>query len=182
MKEYTYNENEIELVRHLLNYTPKKIWWDFVRYYFDYGEYYIKLNCVDKIADSQNKIDEAIIGEITREENAFKPDKDAKLVCENKKIDNAHIVRTFLYFSTFRDYSAPEKLTNRIKHKLKTLLTGKKDPAGDLISRTTGIGEELICHPKSDEAKKVNPAFANLLDIGLLLEIEGKFFKSIHRN
>jgi hypothetical protein len=178
MKEYIYKDKEIGLVLHLLNNQPKKIWWDFVSYAFDYGNYHLSLDCVDKQADTQNKFDEAIIAELSKVDKPFEPTEHTKLVCENKNIDNIYIVRTFLYFSTFQNYSEPKKLVNRVRYKLKSILKGKNDPIDDLISQSTGGGEEIICHPKSEEVNKINPDYSNLLDVGLLLEIEGKCLKS----
>jgi hypothetical protein len=114
LREYIYKENEIELIRHLRNNTPKKIWYNFMFYVFDYGNYHLTLECVDKQAKSQNKSDEAIVAELTRKNERYIHDEHSKLICENKPIDNIYIVRTFLYFSDFRNFSKPEKIANRI--------------------------------------------------------------------
>ncbi len=161
-----------------MNNQPEKIWWDFVCYVFDYGNYHLSLDCVDKQAATQNKRDEAIIAELSKVDKPFEPTEHTKLVCKNKNIDNIYIARTFLYFSTFQNYSKPRMLANRIGHKLKSILKREKDPIDDLFSRSIGGGEEIICHPKSEEINKVNPDYSNLLDFGILLEIEGKCLKS----
>jgi hypothetical protein len=178
LREYIYKENEIELIRHLRNNTPKKIWYNFMFYVFDYGNYHLTLECVDKQAKSQNKSDEAIVAELTRKNERYIHDEHSKLICENKPIDNIYIVRTFLYFSDFRNFSKPEKIANRIKYKVKSFINGKREPIDIIKSGITGMGTEYICHPKSKEAKKINLNFANLLDVGLLLEIENKYLKA----
>ncbi len=178
MREYIYKETEIELIRHLRNNTPEKIWYNFVFYVFDYGNYHLILECVDKEAKSQNKSDEALIAELTRKNEKYVPDEHSKLVCENKPIDSVYIVRTFLHFSDFRNYTKPEKIANRIGHKVKSFIKGKSDPLDEIISKTTGVGAEYICHPKSQEAKNVDLNFANLLDVGLLIEIENKYLRA----
>lgn len=177
MRKYIYKENEIELIRHLRNNTPEKIWHNFVFYVFDYGNYHLILECVGKQAKSQNKSDEAIVAELTRREEKYVPNEHSKLICKNKPIDNIYIVRTFLYFSDFRNFSKPEKIANRIKYKVKSFIKGKREPIDIIKSGITGIGTEYICHPKSKEAKKVDLNFANLLDVGLLIEIENKYLR-----
>ena len=62
-------------------------------------------------------------------------------------------------------------------------MTGKADAFGDISSKAIGGGEEFTCHPKSDEAKKVDPKHSNLIDCGLLLQIDGKCLKAfVERN
>ena len=178
MKEYIYKETEFEFIHHLRNNAPEKIWYNFVFYVFDYGNYHLILECVDKEAKSQNKYDEALIAELTRKNEKYVPDEHSKLVCENKPIDNIYIVRTFLYFSAFRNYSKTEKIANRIGHKIKSLIKGKTDPIDEIISKTTGIGTEYICHPKSKEVENVDLNYANLLDVGLLIEMENRYLRA----
>ena len=57
-------------------------------------------------------------------------------------------------------------------------MTGKKDPLGDIVSKTIGGCKEIICHPKSEEVKKVDPKYSNLIDCGLLIQIDGKCLKA----
>ena len=178
MREYTYKDPEIELIHHLWNNTPKKIWYNFVFYVFDYGNYHLILECESKEAKSQNKYDEALIAELTRKNEKYVPDKHSKLVCENKPIDSLYIVRTFLHFSDFRNFTKPEKIANRIGQKIKTILKGKSNPLDEIISKTTGVGAQYICHPKSKEAKNVDLNFENLLDVGLLIEIENEYLRA----
>ena len=182
MKKYIYKNKERELVLHLLNNQPKKIWYDYVCYIFDYENYHISLDCICREADTQNMFDEAIIAELSRIDKPFEVTEHTELVCENKNIDSIYIVRTFLYFSTFQKYSESKVLVNRIVHKLKSILTGRNDPFDELFSQSTGGSEEIICHPKSEEVNKVNPDDSNLLDIGLLLVIEGKSLKAFVEN
>lgn len=177
MKEYIYREQEIELIHHLLNNVPNKIWYNFVFYVFDYGSYHLILKCIDKEAKSQNKYDEALIAELSREDKEFVPTGDLTLICENKAIDKIYIVRTFLYFSTYRNFNKSEIFFKRIEHKIKSIIKGGKDPIGEIISKTTGVGAEYICHPKSDVVNNINLDYANLLDVGLLVEIENKYLR-----
>ena len=178
MRKYIYKETDIKLIRHLKNIRPLKIWYNFTFYVFDYGNYHLILECVDKVAKSQNKFDEAIIAELTQRNEKYVPDEHSKLICENKSIDNIYIVRTLLYFSDFRYFSKPEKIANRIKYKVKSFINGKREPIDIIKSGITGIGNEYVCHPKSKETKSIDLNYTNLLDVGLLIEIENKYIKA----
>jgi hypothetical protein len=41
-----------------------------------------------------------------------------------------------------------------VKQKLRVMASGKKDPIGDITSKTTGVHKEITCHPK------LNPDYA----------------------
>ena len=68
-----------------------------------------------------------------------------------------------------------EQVFNQTKHKLKTILLTKSDPVDALTAKATGGGMEYTCHPKSDEAKKVDAKYSNIIDCGLLLKIEEEY-------
>jgi hypothetical protein len=176
--DYTYKDSEIEFARYIKTNPPRKIWWDFTVYVFEYESFYFQIECVSEIADTQNKSDEAIIGQFTKHLETFIPGQETELVCENKKIDELYIARVFLYFTTFKEYSKAKRLFNQAKQKVKSFLLGKTDPIEQLLSSTIGGCEEITCHPKSIEAQSVNPKHSNLIDCGLLLQIEGKVLKA----
>jgi len=176
--EYTYKDKEIGFARHIKDNPPHKIWWDFISYFFDYGEFYYQIECTSEIADTQNEADEAIVGKFTRHPEPYFPDQNAKLVCQGKKIEAVYIARAFLHFTTNREYSRLERFFNRSIQQVKNIVTGKKDPIGDIVSQTLGGYEEITCHPKSEEAKNANPVYSNLIDCGLLIQIDGKFLKA----
>jgi hypothetical protein len=180
--DYTYKDSEIEFAKYLMLIPPEKIWCDFTTYVFDYGEFFFQIECVSEIADTQNKSDEAIIGQFTKHLETYVPTQYTKLVCENKRIEELYIVRVFLYFTTFKNYSKFEQLYKQTKQKLKTFLTGKKDVLGDILSKTIGGCQEITCHPKSDEAKNIDAKYSNLIDCGLLIQIEGKCLRAFVEN
>ena len=182
MKDYTYKERELEYVQYLKNYPPKKVWWDFVEYVFEYDAFYFQLECISEIADTQNESDEAIIAHFTKHEEPFKPRVETKLVCENKKIEDIYIARTFLYFSTVKNFSKLEMFYRQFKQRAKVFLTMKKDPFGDAVSESAGSHAEITCHPRSEEAKGVDPRYSNLIDVGLLIQIDGKCLKTFLEN
>jgi hypothetical protein len=176
--DYTYKDSEIEFARHIKTNPPQKIWWDFTVYVFDYSDHYFQIECISEIADSQNKSDEAIIGQFTKHLETYTPGQYTKLVCENKKIEDLYIARVFLYFTTFKEYSKIEQLYSQTKQKVKTFMTGKKDVLGEILSNTIGGCEEITCHPKSEEAKNIDRKYSNLIDCGLLIQIDGKCLKA----
>ena len=180
MKDYTYKQQELEYIRHIKSVSPTKIWWNFTTYIFDYDDFYYQLECVSEIADSQNQSDEAMIGEFTKNLEPYKPGQHAKLVCENKTIQELYIVRVFLYFTNFETYSKTKILFNKAKAKAKAkeLLTGKPDIFGDLVADSIGSCQEMTCHPKSKQVNKIDPKYFNLIDTGLLLQIDGKCLKA----
>jgi len=55
------------------------------------------------------------------------------------------------------------------------MLVTKKDPVAALTAKATGGVMDYTCHPKSSEAKKVDPKFSNVIDCGLLLKIEREY-------
>jgi len=157
---------------------PHKIWWDFVSYILDYGDFYFKLECVSEVADNQNDSNEALIGQFTKHYGTFVPGAHTELVCTNKKIEELYIVRVFVYFTLYRAFTKTEQLLNQLKQKIKTLLKGKKDPMADIISRTKGVHQEITCHPKAEEVRHIESKYANLIDCGLLSQIDGKYLKA----
>ncbi|WP_298144402.1 hypothetical protein [Flavobacterium sp.] len=176
--DYTYKDSEIVFARHIKANPPHKIWWDFTTIIFDYSDFYFQIECASEIADTQNKSDEAIIGQFTKHLEPYSPGQHTKLVCQDKKVEKLYIARVFLYFTTFKEYSKTEQFLNQVKQKVKTFLTGKKDPFGDVLSKTLCGCEEITCHPKSDEVKNVDPKYSNLIDCGLLVQIDGKCLKA----
>lgn len=179
---YTYNEPELKIIKQLLSKPPNAIWYNFVDYTFDYGGFYFKLECVSEKADSQNESDEAIIAELTKVNKEYKPTEHSVKVCENKPINEIHIVRGFLYFTPSRNYFVIEKIVKLVRTKLKQFFTQKRDVLGSLLASASSGYEEIVCHPNSRDVKKVNSKYTNLIDYGLLLEIEGKYLRAYITN
>ena len=167
--DYTYEGNEIGFAKYLMINPPQKIWWNFTSYVFDYSDFYFQIECVSKIADTQNKSDEAIIGQFTKYLETYIPGQYTNLVCENKKIEKLYIVRVFLYFTTLKEYSKLEKLYKQAKQKIKTFLTGKKDVLANIISQSIECSQEITCHPKSDEAKNIDAKYWLVSRVSIVL-------------
>lgn len=175
MRDYIYNNKEIELIKHIINNPPLKVWNDFVSYIFEYESKYIGIYCESRQAASQNKFDEAIITTILLRNGQFKPSGYMDLVCENQKITEAYIARSFLYFTTYTPHSATTFFSQRLTYLIKKVFLFKRDPVEKLTSKTIGMHEEISCHPDSAETKSVDNEYANLIDKGLLLKINDNY-------
>ena len=175
--EYLYNDNDLEIIRFIKNNPPKRIWYEYLSYVFEYESFYFTIEIQDEKADSINDYDEAIIGKITKISNEFQSSEYYTLICENKRIEELYVVRTFLYFTPIKYLSKLTIFKNKIINKIKSFFTKRNDILQKLLAETIGGCEEITCHPNSEQAKKVQKEYSNLLDCGLLLNIEGKYLK-----
>lgn len=170
MKAHTYGENIIELFRYLKRHTPKGIFSDeFYCVVFDYGDFHINAMPEDFVAASQNDTDEAITAKFERVDSIFQPRKDEKLLFQGKAISRLWILRTLLYFTDHILFNSEAEALGDFE------INSETDKAiADIMRKTTGGHDEVVCHPKSAEAESVNAEFANLVDAGAMLEIEDK--------
>ncbi|RYU86206.1 hypothetical protein EWM62_18545 [Mucilaginibacter terrigena] len=175
MKDYTYNNKEIDLIKHIVKNPPLRVWNDFVSYIFEYNANYIGIYCESREAASQNKFDEAIIATIVLTEGQFEPSEYMDLVCENPKITEAYIVRSFLYFTTHVKYTTAKRTLSRLLYFIQRMFFFKQDPLKKILSRTTGGHEEICCSPDSLETNSVDSQYGNLIDKGLLLKINDTY-------
>ena len=81
---------------------------------------------------------------------------------QNKAIDRLWILQTMLYFT---DYIPFDSEAEAIGDKTNPILV-------DLMKECPGRYEEVVCHPESEEAKGMNQEFANLVEAGIMLEID----------
>lgn len=151
-------------------HTPQRIFSD--EYYcvvFDYGDIHITVLPEDFVASSQNKFDEAIQAKFKRVDSTFQPREGEKILFQRKVIRRLWILRTLLYFTDHILYNSEEEALKDVEIKTET------DKAiADILRKTTGGHDEVVCHPKSVEAQTVNKDFANLVDAGIMLEIDDK--------
>ena len=178
MREFKFTDTDRQLIKELLTNIPSKIWHDYYRYVFDYGEYSIQLICEIGQAASQNNSDEAIYARIEKVNKKFDSLKQADLIGENLRIGKIYIARTKLYFTDHEDFTKNKIKARKHFNKLKQILTGKKDVIDDLISGTTGGHEEINCHPDYKTPKSIDQNCINILDSGLLIEINGKYLRA----
>ncbi len=170
MKTLLYNENTIALLKQLNRNAPERIFSEeFYCVVFDYGDFYITAKPEVSAADTQNDSDEAIAVKFERIDSSFQPNDSDKLLFQSKAIDRLWILRTLLYFTNHILYSSEEEALADfgIESDTDEVLT-------DILSKATGGHDEVVCYPKSAEAKNINKEYANLVDAGVMLEIEGK--------
>ena len=65
----------------------------------------------------------------------------------------------------FTDYIPFNNKAKAVKQETNPILA-------DLMKESSGGYEEVVCHPKSAEAEKANKKFANLVEAGIMLEID----------
>ncbi len=170
MQTFLYDEKTLELFKRLKSQPPKRILFDeFYHVGFDYGESYILATSKDFLAASQNKDDEAITIEFKEVNLPYKIHETEHVIFEKPLISRLFILRTLLYFTNHVTYINREEALDRMSLEEKTDKVLSK-----ILSESTGGHEEIVCNPQSEEAAKVDPDFANLIDAGILLEINGK--------
>ncbi|MDE3743887.1 hypothetical protein [Maribacter polysaccharolyticus] len=170
---YIFNEIEKDIIQRLKNSEPKRIWTEFIKVIFEYEEYYVELECVPEIASSQNKTDEAMTVKVREFKNSYLPSKNAKVIVENKPINDIKSVRTLLYFTdSITEPTKVKKIDSKWNRMLSKIAGTSKSEIEKLLDGTTSsYHDEVICKPNSDEAKKVNGEFSNLMDVGIILEL-----------
>jgi hypothetical protein len=170
MKVLNYGENTIGLFELLKRQTPKRIFSDeFYQVVFDYGDFHITALPEDFVAASQNESDEIINAKFERVDSAFQPNENDKLLFQGKAISRLWILQTLLYFTDHVLFNSEAEALGDFEIKSET------DKAiADIMRKTTGGHDEVVCHPKSAEAESLNKEFANLVDAGIMLEIEDK--------
>ena len=104
-----------------------------------------------------------------RVDSSYQPNEHDKLLFQNKAVSRLWILRTLLYFTDHVLYKSEAEALGDFEVKSKT-----DNAIADLLRQTSGGHDEVVCHPKSDEAQSVNQEFANLVDAGVMLEIDGK--------
>jgi hypothetical protein len=171
--EYTFNIIEKKIIQKLKKSEPKRIWTEFVKVIFEFEEYYVELECVPEIASSQNKADEAMTVKVREFKNSYLPSKNAKVIVENKPITDIKSVRTLLYFTdSITEPEQVKKIDSKWNRMLSKIAGIRKSEIEKLLDGTTSsYHDEILCKPNSDEAKKVNGEFSNLIDVGIILEI-----------
>ena len=170
MNSLLYKENTLALFDFLKRHPPERVFSDeYMQIVFDYENFHIIAFPEDFAAASQNKSDEIINAKFERVDSVFQSTGDDKLLFQNKEISRLWILRTLLYFTDHIIYSSEAEALGDFEIKSET-----DNAIADILRQTTGGHEEVVCHPKSDEAKSVNKEFANLVDAGIMMEINGK--------
>lgn len=164
MKIFSYQEETLTLFKLLKSHTPDRIFSDRIcQVVFDYRDFHIVATLNIFKAASQNKRDEVILTEFKRIDSAFQSNEQDVLIFQNKAIARLWILRTILYFTDDAPFDSEAEALE------------EPDPAlANLIRQSPSRYEEIVCHPKSWEAQTVNQEFANLVEAGIILEIDSQ--------
>jgi hypothetical protein len=174
---YIFDDIEKNIIEELKNSRPKRIWTEYVRVVFEFEGYFIELECLPEIADSQNKSDEAMTAKIRKHNGTFEPQNTAKVLSENEIITEINIVRTFLYFTNSITEPKKVKKMDSKWNKMMSKIAGIRKSEIDKILEGTSSSyhSEIICKPNSKNAEKANPESSNTIDVGIILKVKEKF-------
>lgn len=164
MKIFSYKEEALTLFKLLKSHTPNRIFSDQIcRVVFDYRDFHIVASLDIFKAASQNKWDEVILTEFKRIDSAFQSNQQDLLIFQNKAINRLWILRTILYFTDAVPFDSEAKA-----------LEEPNPILADLIRQSPSTHEEIVCHPKSPEVQTINQEFVNLVEAGIILEIDSQ--------
>ena len=178
MRQYSFTSEEIGLIHKLLSRPVKRILYGVVYFLFEFDDSAILLKCEDMPADSINKSDEAIVARLELLPLNSKYSGQGDIVAENKSIDRAWMVNTMLTFTPYQKNTLEALAALKADYEQTKAATGVDDLFKKALATTIGGYDEVICHPNSEQARSLDPANANLLTVGLLLQIEGRYLRA----
>jgi hypothetical protein len=85
---------------------------------------------------------------------------------EGCPIEDVWLLRTVLYFTDFRAFNSPEEALEGTD-----IATGDSETdetLREILGRSIGGYQEVVCHPDSEEAARQAAEYANLVDTGAL--------------
>ncbi len=185
MKDYTFTNKDIGLIKTLLVNTPRRIWWNFFDYTFEYPDYFLTLLAESLEADSINntdeRSDEAIVPCLQRTEGPYAPDGQSVTVCINKRIQNIWVVNSILSFTELKFDKQEEIVSHKLDYD-ETIPASGENIIKKALPITIGGYEELLYHPKSAIVKTLDSNNYNILSVGLLIELEEKLLPAFVQN
>ena len=152
MKKYLFDTDDFILISYLKSETPKKIWWTPIEYIFEFEDFFIKLEiyCCDKNPVSFNDYGQIMSVTLEKINGKYTNFDGCSVLSESRKISNIYIVRTLIYF---HDYRNPKYIENKnYKYFGDFQINPNEKPEKDIIFETL-----------------------NLVDVGLLINIENDF-------
>ena len=178
MKTLLYEKSIITLFKFLKHQTPKSVYSDnYCNVMFAYKTFHILAFPEDFEAASQNRYDEIIRVNFEYINSAFQPKEQHQLLFQGKTISRLWILRTLLYFTDYVPYKSEAEALGDFQVK-----TGIDRVIADMLRKSTGGYDEVVCHPKGKEAKSVDKKFSNLVDAGIMLEIDSKLLMCFSRD
>jgi hypothetical protein len=177
MKKFLFNENDKVLISELKESKPIRIWSEYIRIIFEFQNDYIELKCQDEVAESINDADEAIVCKIRKRNIKYTKSNNSELIVKDKRIADIKIVRTLLYFTKSKKIEPIPYNKNSFKARLKKLITGEDDVISEMLAMPSTGHDKIVSNPQLFDNKM--PEFYNLVDVGLLIEIDDKYFQPI---
>jgi hypothetical protein len=152
MKTYLFDTDDFVLISYLKSETPKRIWWTPIQYIFEYQDFYIEaeIYCCEKNPVSFNDYGFIMSVKFEKINGKYTNIEGSIVLSENRKISNIYIVRSLLYF---QDYRNPKYIENKNYNCVGGFLT----------------------HPNEELEKDIKLECRNLVDVGLLINIENDF-------
>jgi hypothetical protein len=172
MKEFLYDDAVLDLLRSFLMNPPQRIITDGFHHevLFDCGDHHYSVLPEDYAAASRNSYDEAITVKFRRIDGPYTLRERDRVEFDNPTITRLWVLRTFLHFTPEVRYRSRGQAVAAMTEE------ERADPMlSKLLADATGHHEERYCRPDSEEAAGVDPQFANLVDAGVMLEVDGKY-------
>ena len=169
MKTFSYAEDTVTLFKFLKHYPPDRIYTDkFDRVIFDYRNFHFVAESDAFRGFSQDKDCEVLLADFKRINLVFQPSADYELMFQAKAIERLWILQTLLYFTDYIVFNSEAEALGDFEVKTKA------DEIIANLKKNSRAREEIVCHPDSEEAKSVNREYANLIDAGIMLEIDSQ--------
>lgn len=170
MKIFSYAEDTVTIFRFFKHHPPVRIYTDkFCQVIFDYGHFHFVAEPDAFRGVSQDRGCEVLLAGFKRIDAVFQHSANYELIFQVKAIDRLWIFQTLLHFTDYiifdREAEALEDF--EVKTKPDEIIANLKKKSGR-------AREQIVCHPDSEEAKGVNREFANLIDAGIMLEIDSQ--------
>lgn len=172
MKEFLFTPEEKSLIDHIKNNLSVRIWSDFPQIVFEFEGYYIALECLPISVESVNQYDEAMTCKVNRYNKSYSKPKLAQVLTYREKIDSIKIVRTLLHFTKSKEIRPVPYNPNSIKAKLKRFFD-YNDIMEEVMAMPSSGHAAIVSNP--NEFNEALPYYCNLIDVGLLIEIDKKY-------
>ena len=179
MRQITYNDDGLALVRSMKHRTFSRIFHDGAcQFVFDFSVDHVVAIPIDLVAATQNKSDEAITVRFESKTGTYDPSEHDDCLFSDSVIDRIWIARTVLYCTDFTPFKTEEEAMRGIPD---STPTGSK--LREILRTSTGGYDEIVCHPYSIHR---DPSFSNehsnLVDAGILIQIGDRFLSCFSRN
>lgn len=102
MEVHLFSDEELSHLKFIRGQSPLRIWYEYIRYVFEYENFHftLEVKLAEKISQEQEILSQyAMKTEVKFIEDKFVAQKGSELLSENEKITEIEIFRTKLYFT-----------------------------------------------------------------------------------